>query len=67
MIPFSDVSSFPFIALYLADAQGKCDEAAEHTHCKLRASGNLLVSPPPTQNLPKATFQLSRAICSPAY
>lgn len=47
VIPFSDVSSFPFIAVYLADARGKCDEAAEHTYCKLRASGKLLVSNPP--------------------
>lgn len=52
MIPFSDVSSFPFIVLYFADARGKWDEAAEHTYCKLRASGNLLVSTPPSPPKP---------------
>lgn len=29
IIPLSGVPSFPFIAVYLADAQSKCDEAAE--------------------------------------
>lgn len=56
-IPFSVVSSFPFIAVYLADARGKCDEAGELTYCKLRASGKLLVSTP--LNLPKATSAFS--------
>lgn len=64
VIPFSDVSSFPFIAVYLADTRGKCDEAAEHTYCKLRASGKLLVSTPQNYQRP---LQLSHAICSPAY
>lgn len=50
---------FPFYSPLLADARGKCDEAAEHTFYKLRASGNLLVSTPPHPNLPKATLAFS--------
>jgi len=38
------VSSFPFIAAYTAGAQSKCDEAAEHTYCKLRASDTSYLS-----------------------
>lgn len=41
---FFDVSSFPFIAVYLADGQSKCDEAAEQTYCKLRASDTSYLS-----------------------
>lgn len=36
--PFSNGSSFPFIAVYMADAQSKYDEAAEQTYGKLKAS-----------------------------
>lgn len=43
------ISSYSF----LADAQSKFDEAAEQTHCKLRASDKLLASEKKIKNLLK--------------